>query len=779
MPQSALNSEPGKHPLRRIHLLVRGVVQGVGFRPYVYQLASRFSLGGFVLNTGEGVVIEVEGPFSAVEQFLDALPRDAPPLLRITEQIQNELVPTGEQRFQIRASHAGEFIFSPVPPDIAVCDACLAETRDPSDRRYEYAFTNCTHCGPRYSIILDVPYDRAQTTMAGFALCAECRGEYEDPYNRRFHAQPNACPVCGPHLWLTDNLGQRSPLQTTRQILESAVDTLREGGIVAWKGIGGYQIACDARNADAVRELRRRKNRSEKAFAVMVGDVSVAEDLCVVSPQELAVLTGAEKPITLLQKKQSANFAEDIAPGSSCLGIMLPYTPLHDLLFRILDERCGAGSVLVMTSGNLSEEPIVIDEEEAQQKLGDIADVFVHHNRPIHTRVDDSVVRVVEGLPMLLRRARGYAPVTLPAMPGVAEVLAVGAQQKSTFCLTRAGSALLSQHLGDLENLETLEFFEQTLERMKRLFHVEPQAVAHDLHPHYLSTLFAQRLELRSLIGVQHHHAHIAACIAEYGLSGKVIGVAWDGTGYGTDGAIWGGEFLVADPRGFERFAHLRYIALAGGDAAVREPWRVARSYLRDALDPAALAAMRYPPSIPEASVRMLDALLEKRLQTIDTSSCGRLFDAVASLVGLHQIVSFEGQAAMALEAIAGDSLVTYNYSIDKLEPLQVDMRSMIRRIVQNVAAGVPTSEISARFHNTLIAVVLDVCVRARQGTGLTRICLSGGCFQNVRLLTGCLHALRLNGFEVFFPQSVPANDGGISLGQAAIACELHRQRVL
>jgi hydrogenase maturation protein HypF len=778
MVESVLNSESRQPQPRRIHLLVRGVVQGVGFRPYVYQLASRFSLGGFVLNTGEGVVIEVEGPSSAVEQFLEALPRDVPPLVRITEMIQDELAPAGAQRFEIRSSRVGEFVFSPVPPDIAVCDACLAETRDPADRRYEYAFTNCTHCGPRYSIILDVPYDRALTTMGGFTMCAECRAEYEDPTNRRFHAQPNACPVCGPHLWLTDSRGQRSPLQTTRRILESAVDTLNEGGIVAWKGIGGYQIACDARNADAIRELRRRKQRSEKAFAVMVGDSSVAEGLCEVSPQELAVLNGAEKPITLLQQKQSANLAEGVAPGSASLGIMLPYTPLHDLLFRILDERCGPGAVLVMTSGNLSEEPIVIDEEEALQKLCDIADVFVHHNRPIHTRVDDSVVCVVEGRPMLLRRARGYAPVPLPAMHSDSEVLAVGAQQKSTFCLTRTGSALLSQHLGDLENLETLEFFEQTLDRMQRLFHVKPQTVVHDLHPNYLSTLFAQKVQTPKRIGVQHHHAHIAACMAEHRLNGKVIGVAWDGTGYGTDGAIWGGEFLIADLTGFKRFAHLRYIALAGGDAAVREPWRVARSYLRDALEPTALAALHDPPSVPEASVRMLDALLEKRVQSIDTSSCGRLFDAVASLIGLHQTVSFEGQAAMALEAIAGDSTFAYNHSIDDLDPLQVDMRPMIRQIVQDVAAGVPIHEISARFHNTLIAVALDVCLRARQSSGLSRVCLSGGCFQNVRLLTGCLRTLRHNGFEVFFPQSVPANDGGISLGQAAIACERLRQGV-
>lgn len=772
--------------VRRLRIHVCGVVQGVGFRPYVYHSAVRRNLGGFVLNTGDGVVIEVEGSPEAAEAFLEALPREAPPLVRIEELLVQKIAPVGEIRFEIRASRSGEFIFSAVPPDIAVCDDCLADTRDAKNRRYEYAFTNCTNCGPRYSIILDVPYDRPQTTMAGFAMCADCLAEYENPADRRFHAQPNACPLCGPHLWLTDSHGNRSSLAGARAVLESAVDILRNGGIVAWKGLGGYQIACDARNPEAVRELRRRKHRSEKAFAVMVGDLSVTNILCEVSMQEVALLNGLEKPIVLLRKRSKLDIAEDVAPGSASLGVMLPYTPLHDLLFRILKERCGPGSALVMTSGNLSEEPIVIDETEAQEKLSSIADAFMHHNRPIHTRVDDSVAHVVEGHPVLLRRSRGYAPVSLPGMRSQDEVLAVGAQQKSTFCLTRSGHALLSQHLGDLENYETLEFFQQTLDRMERLFHMNPQTVAYDLHPHYLSTQFALKLPMERRIGVQHHHAHIAACMAEHGLDGKVIGVAWDGTGYGTDGAIWGGEFLISDLSCFERFAHLRNIVLAGGDAAVREPWRVARSYLRDTfgaeLDNLLVHGIRCPESVPEASVRFIDSLLAKRVNTIETSSCGRLFDAVASIIGLRQTVSFEGQAAMELEAIADKASnpvqSSYEFRLDEHDPTQVDMRSMIRQIVDDVGRGESPSRVSTRFHNTLVAVIHAVCVMARERTGLDRVCLGGGCFQNVRLLTSCLNSLHTSGFVVYYPQRVPANDGGISLGQAAIACETLRRGV-
>ncbi|MGB7135668.1 MAG: carbamoyltransferase HypF, partial [Acidobacteriaceae bacterium] len=499
---------------------IHGVVQGVGFRPYVYNLARRHGLAGFVLNSPRGVFIEVEGRPATVDAFLAALPAEAPPLVRIASIASARIPVLGETAFAIRQSDAAGSAFALVPPDICVCDPCLADTADPANRRYDYPFTNCTNCGPRYSIILDVPYDRPMTTMAEFPMCPNCRREYEDPENRRFHAQPNACPVCGPRLILTIPGEEEPQAAGAHAILERVADRLRDGGIVAWKGLGGYQLACDARRPAVVEELRRRKHRNEKPFAIMVADAEVASSLCFLSAEERAVLTSRERPIVLLRRCPAAHLggglAEAVSPGNPATGVMLPCTPMHDLLFRILRERGGNDAALVMTSGNISEEPIVIDNAEAEEHLAGIADCFAHHNRRIHTRVDDSVVRVVAGQTMLLRRARGYAPMPVWLGRGEAEVLACGAQQKNTLCLTRAGFAIPSQHLGDLENFETLRFFEETLERMRRLFHVTPTAVAHDLHPGYLSTQFAlQKTGLRP-IGVQHHHAHIAGCMAEH-----------------------------------------------------------------------------------------------------------------------------------------------------------------------------------------------------------------------------------------------------------------------
>jgi hydrogenase maturation protein HypF len=773
----------------RCRLLVRGVVQGVGFRPYVYQLAQRWRLAGFVRNTPLGVVIEIEGGHEAVDAFAQALPREGPPLMCIATIEREDRDVEGGEAFVILESEAGEDAFALVPPDISVCEACLAETRDPADRRFAYPFTNCTNCGPRYSIIRDVPYDRAQTTMAVFAMCEACRREYEDPTDRRFHAQPNACPACGPRLRLIVPGREEGDSAGAHEILDEVARLLRAGNLVAWKGLGGYQLACDARNGKAVAELRRRKHRNEKPFAVMAKDVAAAERLCVVSEEERAVLLSPERPIVLLERRAEAALAGEIACGNPTTGVMLPCTPMHELVFRILGEQESGDVPLVMTSGNRSEEPIATEDEEAMRSLAGIADAFVPHNRRIHTRVDDSVVRVVEGKTMVLRRARGYAPQPVWLGRGDAEVLACGAQQKNTLCLTKDGFGLLSQHLGDLENYETMQFFEQTLERMRRLFHVKPSVIAHDLHPGYLSTQMAMKMTAERHVGVQHHHAHIAACMAEHGLEGKVIGVAWDGTGLGTDGAIWGGEFLVADFAGFERVAHLRTVRLAGGDVAVREPWRVARAYLRDAFNSAgafdniAARGIACSPSVPEASIRIVDAMLRQGIQTVETSSCGRLFDAVAALVGLHPKVSFEGQAAMALEAIAADgAFAAYEFAIDDSgdesiarKPLQVDMRPMVQQIVDELTRGIQPEIISARFHRTLVAAAVEVCQRVRARFGLQRVCLSGGCFQNVRLLRGCVEGLRAEGFEVFFPQRAPANDGGIALGQAAIACEAVR----
>jgi hydrogenase maturation protein HypF len=701
-------------------------------------------------------------------------------LVRIAEILRSEISVRGDSAFAIHESAAAGSAFALVPPDICVCKACLAETADSSNRRFEYPFTNCTNCGPRYSIILDVPYDRPMTTMAEFAMCENCCREYRDPENRRFHAQPNACPDCGPRLTLRIPDRPASSDAGARCILEPVADILRARGIVAWKGLGGYQLACDARHADAVEELRRRKHRSEKPFAVMVATVESAESLCFVSEQERGLLLSRERPIVLLRRRPDAGLAAGVSPGNPTTGVMLPCTPMHDLFFRILRERWNADAALVMTSGNISEEPIVIDNAEAEERLAGIADAFAHHNRRIHTRVDDSVVRVVAGETMLLRRARGYAPQPVWLGRGEAEVLACGAQQKNTLCLTRAGFALPSQHLGDLENFETLRFFEETLERMSRLFHVTPTAVAHDLHPAYLSTQFAKKMEHLPRIGVQHHHAHIASCMAEHQLEGRVIGVAWDGTGFGTDGTIWGGEFLAADYLGFDRYARLRPVLLAGGDSAVREPWRVARSYLMDAFEGALPAGPTWSEAASPERIRVTDQMLRRGLNTIPTSSAGRLFDAVASLIGLRHTVSFEGQAAMMLEAAAEESPPpaqgNYEFALAGTAPIEVDLRPMTRQIAEEVARGVSTSLIAARFHATLVAVIAEVCLRMRSQLQLNRVCLSGGCFQNARLLAGSVDALRTRGFEVFLHRQVPANDGGISLGQAAIACETIRQ---
>jgi hydrogenase maturation protein HypF len=768
------------------------MVQSVGFRPYVYRLAHHHALTGFVMNTAEGAVVELEGPATAIEAFVADLPALGPPLMRVTGIERRSLKPRGDAEFVIRASSEEAPVLTLVPPDVCVCADCLREVRDPANRRFEYPFTNCTNCGPRYSIILDVPYDRRKTTMAAFELCSECRGEYGDPGDRRFHAQPNACAVCGPSLQL--KLPGEPPANgfSARQVLEVAAEKLLSGGIVAWKGLGGYQLACDARQPAAVAELRHRKRRSEKPFAVMVRSVSVAEEICAVSDAERATLTGPERPIVLLKARPvtagaeavgrtaglSAAARDAVSPGISTLGVMLPSTPMHDLLFEILRERGAVNAVLVATSGNRSEEPIAIENTDAEARLGSIADLFVHHNRSIHTRVDDSVVRVLNeipgGMPMILRRARGYSPAPVWLGLGNYEVLACGAQQKSTLCLTKEGFALPSQHLGDLENLETLEFFEQTLERMCRLFHVTPQTIAHDLHPGYLSSQMAKRIPARRWIGVQHHHAHIASCMAEHQLRGQVIGVVWDGTGLGTDGTIWGGEFLAADLAAFERLACIRPVLLAGGDTAVREPWRVARSYLQEAFDSAIPESVACCHSVSPRKLHVVDAMLEKRINTTATTSCGRLFDAVAALMGLRQTVSFEGQAAMELEAIAGpETSERYDFDLDGASPIQVDLRPMVRQIVRDTQKGHSAAHIAARFHNTLVAVISSVCRRIRKERELSRVCLSGGCFQNVRLLHGAVAALQQDGFDVFFQRLIPCNDGGVSVGQAAIACEL------
>jgi hydrogenase maturation protein HypF len=752
--------------LVRKQIRVHGIVQGVGFRPFVYNLAQSLRLTGYVLNSSAGVLIDVEGDPAQIERLQRELRENPPPLAQIEDIAVETLEPAGYRQFVIRESVDEPGQLAPVSPDVSTCADCLRDFQDPANRRFGYPFTNCTNCGPRYTITRMIPYDRPLTTMACFPMCEQCLREYEDPSNRRFHAQPNACPNCGPSLSFSAEFKDgRESLEAIREVQR----LLRDGRILAIKGLGGFHLVCDPFNDAAVRLLRERKKRSDKPFALMVPDAAAAEKLCFISDTERATLMSIRRPIVILRRRPHSPVSQALAPGNNTLGLMLPYTPLHHLLFG------DVFSALVMTSANLSEEPIVTGNREAALRLGSIADAFLFHNRDIHTRVDDSVVRVFAGRERVLRRSRGYAPHPITLNYPVAEILACGAELKNTFCLTKEHHAFLSQHIGDLENYETLVFYRETLDRMKQLFRIAPTAVAYDLHPQYLSTKLALEMTDVQQIGVQHHHAHIASCMAENGVTGKVIGVAFDGTGFGTDGKIWGGEFLIADLAGFERRAHFRYIALAGGDTAVREPWRLALSYLLDIFgaqfDSLDLPLLQRVPAKKIATVR---SMIERRINTIETSACGRLFDAVASIVGLRDDVNFEAQAAIELEAcaLAGvDDHYPFEVTGD-----QIDVRPMIEQIVRDVLAAKPTGWISAAFHNTVAEIIVEVCRRLRSSDRIDRVCLSGGTFQNVYVVERAVASLRATGFEVFLHAHVPPNDGGISLGQAVVANALLRR---
>ncbi|MEY2414557.1 MAG: hydrogenase maturation protein HypF [Acidobacteriaceae bacterium] len=765
---------------KRLH--VQGVVQGVGFRPFVYNLARKFALNGYVLNSSSGVEIEIEGSAAAIEGFFGQLRSFPPPLARIEKIRRSDLDPYGYTSFSIRESVAEEGQFGLVPSDVGTCAECWEDAGDAENRRFGYPFTNCTNCGPRYTIIQDLPYDRQATTMSPFQMCALCRGEYEDPGNRRFHAQPNACSQCGPTLSLIQSDCFLSPpeqpkvFESSTSIVHNARQLLREGNILAVKGLGGFLLACDARNDSAVRNLRLRKKRSDKPFALMSRDIESVERFCLVSDDDRQALLSPRRPIVILPRRSEANFSPAVAPGNNTLGVMLPYTPLHYLLFSDSPGKASEFLALVMTSGNISEEPIVTANEEALTRLAPVADWFLLHNRGISMRVDDSVVRAFEKQERLLRRSRGFVPNPIDLGMPCAEILACGAELKNTFCLTKDHYAILSQHIGDLQNYETLVFFKETLANLKQLFRVEPTAVAYDLHPNYLTSRFALQLPMDRKIPVQHHHAHIASCMAENHLRGKVIGVAFDGTGYGIDGQIWGGEFLVADYSGFDRWAHLRYVSLPGGDAAVRQPWRMALSYMRDTFGDAVPELPHLWQAAPEKQREIVEAMLARNIQTVQTSSCGRLFDAVASLLGLRQVVNFEGQAAIELEMIAAPGIEGhYGFDIPDGLPAQVDFRSMIEEIVRDLARHESVGQIAARFHNTIAIAIADVCRRIRDAEKLNRVCLSGGTFQNVYLLQRTVEGLRQRKFEVYLHASVPANDGGISLGQAVIANEILR----
>ncbi len=759
--------------LERYRIDVSGVVQGVGFRPFVKRLADRFGVCGTVMNTGSGVIIDIDTETSSrAEHFAAAIRSEAPVIARIESLELTALgKAAGHSSFTITASDSNRQSFTLISADIAICPDCLRETCDPDDRRYGYPFTNCTNCGPRYSITKAVPYDRANTTMAAFRMCPQCLLEYCNSEDRRFHAEPNACPVCGPRLGID---------------LSAAITALQAGKIVAIKGLGGYQLACDAHSADAVDRLRTMKRRSRKPFAVMMQDADTVAQYCVVDRHELDLLGSRTAPIVLLNTRlpstrSPSTLAPGLAPGLRELGVMLPYTPLHHLLFS---EVFGSGlTCLVMTSGNISEEPIVISNEEARRKLTPLSDVLLTHDREIFMRVDDSVVRLLDDTPRVLRRARGHAPEAIDLDFEADEVLACGGELKNTFCLTKGHYAILSQHIGDMENLDTLEFFEETLRNLKQVYRAAPSLIAHDLHPGYMTTRWAAA-QPESKIAVQHHHAHIASCMAENGVREKVIGIAFDGTGYGSDGQIWGGEFLICDYAGFERAAHLRYVPLIGGDRAVREGYRMAAAHLYDAFGSSYREhALPVWNAAPASTWKIFDRLLER--PNILTSSCGRLFDAVSSLAGVCQQSDYEGEAAMLLEntaaTAASESVAEpYPFPIECGSfPWVIDTRPMIRRVAHDVAHGCGSAQISGCFHDSIANMMESVCLGLRERTGIEKVCLSGGTFQNFTLLRRALDRLARRGFQVFMHAKVPPNDGGLSLGQAVIAATtLHHQRM-
>jgi hydrogenase maturation protein HypF len=746
---------------------VRGVVQGVGFRPFVYQLAIKHNLRGWVRNTSEDVKIEVEGQGEDIEKFLQGLKEKAPPLAHIEGISAITGIPVGHEKFEIKQSVAEVGKYQLVSPDIATCPECRREIFDPADRRYRYPFTNCTNCGPRFTIIADIPYDRPNTTMKVFTMCPECRREYDDPLNRRFHAQPNACPVCGPQLELVDATGNEV---VCTDIIKKTSQLLREGKIVAVKGLGGFLLACDATNERAVRRLRQRKNRPAKPLAIMVTDIDEARRHGEINDAEADLLTSPGSPIVLVKWKRESKITKAVAPGLKYLGLMLPYTPLHHLLLK------EAGRTLVMTSGNLSEEPIARDNDEAQTRLKHIADYFLQHNRDIYARYDDSVMIVEHEKSQFVRRARGYAPFPIHLTYRSRQILGCGAEEKNTFCLTRDNYAFVSQHIGDMENLETLEHFKNTIELYQNLFKIKPEIIAHDIHPEYLPTKYAQELaekEKIKLVPVQHHHAHIVSCMADNDIKDPVIGAALDGTGYGTDGHIWGGEFMTADYKTFTRMAHLEYLPLPGGAIAIKKPYRTAIGYMM-ALG---MTIDRKLPLFKHSDKKELEIIksqIEKQINTPLTSSMGRLFDAVAALIGVRSVIEYEAQAAIDLEMCASgasDEKEIYPFTITGEAGVRIiRVRDLLAAIINDWHAKRPRAIIAARFHNTVARMILEACQPISKKANIKRIMLSGGVFQNRLLLRKTKSLVESAGLRVYTHRQVPCNDGGISLGQVVIA---------
>jgi hydrogenase maturation protein HypF len=747
----------------RTRARVEGTVQGVGFRPFVYRLAAELNLSGWVLNDERGVLLEVEGPNAAVDAFMRRLPAEAPPLAEVERVLPEPRRPEGGAGFRIVESERAGTADALVSPDTATCEDCLRELFDPSDRRYRYPFINCTNCGPRFTIVRGVPYDRPLTTMAGFEMCDACRAEYEDPANRRFHAQPNACPACGPSVRLLEPAGR--PLAVDDP-LRAAAATLADGRIVAVKGVGGYHLACRADSERAVAALRARKHREDKPFALMAPDLEAARSLVKLTPDEEQLLLGRERPILIARRRPDAEVAPSVAPLSPDLGVMLPYAPLHHLLMS------DAGTPLVMTSGNVSDEPIAYDDRDAMARLASIADLFLVHDRPIHMRTDDSVVRSTARNPLMVRRSRGYVPASLGLPVAGRPLVACGAQLKNTFCVAKGARAWVGHHIGDLENWETLRSFREGIAHFERLFAVNPRVVVHDLHPDYLSTKEALERDGVEHVGVQHHHAHLAACLAEHGERGPAVGVIFDGTGYGLDGTIWGGELLVGGLTGFERAGLLRPVRLPGGERAIEEPWRMACAWLVGAE-----AEGREPPGplarlVDAARWQDVAALARRGVASPLTSSVGRLIDAVSALCGVRARVNYEGQAAVELESVADrGERGSYPLPVTDDEPLLLDARPTVLAVVGDLGAG--PALVSARFHNSLARAAAAACLRIAERAGLDTAVLSGGVFQNRLLLERTAERLSAAGLRVLTPVRLPPNDGGVSYGQAAVAAAL------
>jgi hydrogenase maturation protein HypF len=742
----------------RVRARVEGTVQGVGFRPYIHRLAGEHALGGFVLNDERGVLLEVEGEEAAVAAFLARLPAEAPPLATVERVLSEPLAPAGDGAFAIVASARGGEPLALVSPDSATCADCLAELFDPADRRHRYPFINCTNCGPRFTIVRGVPYDRPLTTMAGFAMCARCRAEYDDPADRRFHAQPNACPHCGPRVRFGDAAGEAA--------LARAVAALRDGMTVAVKGLGGYHLACRADDEPAVAALRARKHREEKPFALMAPGLGAVRELVELGPEDEALLLGRERPIVLAPRRPGARVAGAVAPASADLGVMLPYSPLHHLLLA------DVGTTLVMTSGNASDEPIAYDDADARERLAGIADGFLTHDRQIHTRTDDSVVRARRrGAPLLLRRSRGHVPTSIELPLAAPPLVACGAELKATFCVAKRRRAWVGHHIGDLHNLETLTSFREGIAHFEALFAVAPEVVVHDLHPDYLSTAYALERDGVEPIGVQHHHAHLAACLAEHGETGPAVGAIFDGTGLGTDGAIWGGELLVGDLAGFERAGHLHPVRLPGGEQAVREPWRMACAWLLEALGDEPALPASIAGAVEPSRWRAITSVARSGLAAPVTTSMGRLFDAVAALAGLRSRVNYEGQAAAELEAKAALAAGTpYPLAVDAGPPVLLDARPTILAVAGDASGGVSIPVIAARFHAAVAAATAAACGIVAERHGLATVVLSGGVFQNRVLLDTAENLLECQGLRVLVPERLPPNDGAISYGQAAVA---------